>query len=399
MIDLVIKPDPRMGHQEHQKKYDALAQKLLDGTITPEEKAEYLEWLHQDDGELLNIPVDFAGSKQELEDRMLTRLRTAVGRPAPVVHRKWWRYAAAAVFIIATGTAIYLLTPSHKSERTLAGGIKPPAGDIAPGGNKATLTLSDGTAISLDDAANGAIAKQGNSSIVKLSNGKVVYDLKGAVGTEAQLNTMSTPRGGQYQLTLQDGTKVWLNAASSITYPATFVGKERKVRVKGEVYFEVAKDKVKPFIVDIDGQSTVEVLGTSFNINAYNDEENSRTTLLEGSVRVTGAGSGREGVVLKPGQQAMTGKGKGLSVRSDIDTEEVMAWKDGYFQFNGASLASVLRQLARWYDVNVDYGTHVPSRTFVGEIPRDATLSQVLVILEKTGVHFRIEDRNIVVLP
>ncbi|HVW60903.1 MAG TPA: FecR domain-containing protein [Puia sp.] len=390
-----------MDHQEHQKKYDALAQKLLDGTITPEERAAYLEWLDQDDGEPLNIPVDFAGSRQVLEDRMFGRIQASAGegRAASVVRGKWWRYAAAAVFLLVAGTVIYLLTSSSKPERMVAGRIKPPAGDIAPGGNKATLTLSDGTAISLDDAANGAIAKQGNSSIVKLSNGKLVYDLKGAVGTEAQLNTMSTPRGGQYQLTLQDGTKVWLNAASSITYPASFVGKERKVRVKGEVYFEVAKDKVKPFIVDIDGQSTVEVLGTSFNINAYNDEENSKTTLLEGSVRVERAGSDRGGVVLKPGQQAVSREGRGLSVRSDIDTEEVMAWKDGYFQFNGASLTSVLKQLARWYDVNVDYGAHVPSKTFVGEIPRDATLSQVLAILEKTGVHFRIEERNIVVLP
>jgi len=208
---------------------------------------------------------------------------------------------------------------------------------------------------------------------------------------------MSTPKGGQYQLTLQDGTKVWLNAASSITYPAAFVDRMRRVKVKGEVYFEVAKNKTKPFIVDIDGGSSVEVLGTSFNINAYSDEDNSRTTLLEGSVRVVGPGS--NSVMLKPGQQAVVGSGTGVSMRSDIDTEEVMAWKDGYFEFDGASLETVLRQLARWYDVEIDYGGHVPAKTFIGEIPRDASLSVVLNVLEKTGVHFRIQGRNIVVLP
>jgi len=387
-----------MDHQERQKRYDALARKLLDGSITPEEKAEYLDWLQGDDGEPLTIPIKFAASDQELQDRMLTRLQGAIAerRPARVVQGNWWRYAAAAVCILGMGTLIYLLIPSNKPDQKLAGGVKH-AVDIAPGRNRATLTLADGTAISLDDAANGAIARQGNSSIVKLSNGKILYDLKGTEGTQAQLNPMSTPRGGQYQLTLQDGTKVWLNAASSITYPAAFVDRARRVQVKGEAYFEVAKNKTKPFIVGIDGQSSVEVLGTSFNVNAYSDEENSKTTLLEGSVRVIGPAS--DAIILKPGQQAVIESRKGVTMRSDIDTEEVMAWKDGYFQFNGASLETVLRQLARWYDVEIDYRGHVPAKTFIGEIPRDASLSQVLNVLEKTGVHFRIQGRNIIVLP
>jgi len=386
-----------MDQQEHDKRYDALAQKLLDGTITPEEKAEYLEWLHSDDGEPLNIPIEFAASDLALRDRMLSHLQGAVAEkhPARVVQWKWWRYAAAAVVILGLGAGIYYFTPSHTYQK-LASTPKP-AVDIAPGRNRAMLTLADGTAISLDDAANGAVAKQGNSSIVKLSNGRIVYDSKGTGGTQMQMNTMSTPKGGQYQLTLQDGTKVWLNAASSITYPAAFVDRMRRIKVKGEVYFEVAKNKTKPFIVDIDGGSSVEVLGTSFNINAYSDEDNSRTTLLEGSVRVVGPGS--NSVMLKPGQQAVVGSGTGISMRSDIDTEEVMAWKDGYFEFDGASLETVLRQLARWYDVEIDYGGHVPAKTFIGEIPRDASLSVVLNVLEKTGVHFRIQGRNIVVLP
>jgi ferric-dicitrate binding protein FerR (iron transport regulator) len=387
-----------MDQQEYHKRYDELAQKFLDGRITPEEKAEYLNWLQGDDGAPLNIPIGFASGSQDLQDRMLARLHEAVAvtRPAMVVRPGWWRYAAAAVLILGLGTAIYLLTPSHKQEQRLAAGFKP-AVDIAPGRNRATLTLADGTAISLDDAAIGSVARQGNSSIVKLSSGKLVYDLKGAAGTKAQLNTMSTPKGGQYQLTLQDGTKVWLNAASSITYPAVFVDRVRRVQVKGEAYFEVAKNKTKPFIVDVDGQSSVEVLGTSFNINAYSDEGGTKTTLLEGSVRVLGPGGNP--VILQPGQQAVVEGGTGVSMRAGVDTEEVMAWKDGYFQFNGTSLSSVLRQLARWYDVDIDYGTHLPARTFVGEIPRDATLSQVLNVLEKTGVHFRIQGRNIVVLP
>src|SRR6185503_16940694 len=151
------------------------------------------------------------------------------------------------------------------------------------------------------------------------------------------------------------------------------------------------------FIVGIDGQSSVEVLGTSFNVNAYSDEENSKTTLLEGSVRVIGPAS--DAIILKPGQQAVIESRKGVTMRSDIDTEGVMAWKDGYFQFNGASLETVLRQLARWYDVEIDYRGHVPAKTFIGEIPRDASLCQVLNVLEKTGVHFRIQGKNIIVLP
>lgn len=387
-----------MDHQERQKRYDKLARKLLDGSITPEEKAEYLDWLQEDDGDPLIIPVKFAASDQELQDRMLAGLRGAIAEkhPTRMVQGKWWRYAAAAVLILGLGTLVYLLTPSRKPEQKLAGGVNH-AVDIAPGRNRATLTLADGTAISLDDAANGAVARQGNSSIVKLSNGKILYDLKGTAGAQAQLNILSTPRGGQYQLTLQDGTKVWLNAASSITYPAVFVDGTRRVKVKGEAYFEVAKNKTKPFIVDVDGQSSVEVLGTSFNINAYSDEDNSRTTLLEGSVKVIGPAS--DAVILKPGQQAVMDSRKGVTMLSDIDTEEVMAWKDGYFQFNGTSLAAVLRQLARWYDVEIDYGPQVPAKTFVGEIPRDASLSQVLNVLEKTGVHFRVQGRSIIVLP
>lgn len=333
---------------------------------------------------------------------------TVIAKP-PV--RLLWKWGWAAAIMIILATVAYLwFQPQRKN--TLA--VFEPShekNDIAPGGDKAVLTLADGSKILLDSASNGQLAMQGNARIIKDAEGKISYDITAQKDQEVMLNTMTTPKGGKYQLTLPDGSKVWLNAASSITFPATFSGNERKIKVMGEVYLEVAKDKSKPFMVDVNGRQTVEVLGTSFNINAYEDENVIRTTLIDGSVKVSHDGS----VILEPGQQAIlalvnpnlqdenaasTEKNAGkIIVGYDADQEQVMAWKHGFFYFKNADLPTVMKQLARWYDLDVVYEGKVSKQRFEGKVPMDASLSQVLSVLEENQVYFRIEGKKLIVHP
>jgi len=266
--------------------------------------------------------------------------------------------------------------------------------NITPGGNKAILTLQDGSTIILDDAQEGTLAQQGNANIVKTANGQLVYNKTDAQPEKVLFNTMTTPRGGQYKLTLPDGTDVWLNSASSITYPTAFVGNERNVSITGEAYFEVAKDKTKPFHVKA-GSQTIEVLGTHFNVMAYADEDAIKTTLLEGSVKVTGdKGSG----ILKPGEQSVINKAGDLKVTA-ASVDEAMAWKNGYFKFNRVGIKYIMRQLSRWYDVDVMYDGRVKEDEFVGTIGRGENIVQALHLLELANVHFKIQDKKIIVLP
>jgi ferric-dicitrate binding protein FerR (iron transport regulator) len=279
--------------------------------------------------------------------------------------------------------------------------------DIPPGGNKAILKLADGSEITLDNAQNGTLAQQGNIKIIKLDSGRLAY--KGNThnnGSEVLYNTIYTPRGGQYQITLPDGSLVWLNAASSLRFPTVFADNERKVELSGEVYFEIAarynKNKKKvPFIIDIKTPSAasngrIAVLGTHFNVMAYDDEKAVEVTLLEGAVNVSG---GQSTSRLQPGQQAQLNRQGGLKVLPDADVNAVMAWKNGMFEFHNADLPAVLRQLSRWYDVDVEYRGAVPPREFKGEIQRDLSLSQVLRILEKNQVKISIEGKKMVVMP
>lgn len=265
---------------------------------------------------------------------------------------------------------------------------------ILPGSNKAILTLGDGSKIILNDAKNGTLAKQGNANVVKLTNGQLAYDKTGILTSKVLNNTMTTPRGGQYKLTLPDGTDVWLNAASSITYPTSFTGKERTVSISGEVYFEVAKDKNKPFYVK-SGDQTIEVLGTHFNVMAYKDEDEIKTTLFEGSVRISENNSES---IIKPGEQARVTKNGGIEI-STANVDDALAWKNGYFKFNRVDIKFIMRQLARWYDVDILYEGRIPDDEFVGKIDRSANISQVLRILELDHVHFRIEGKKIIVMP
>ena len=266
--------------------------------------------------------------------------------------------------------------------------------DVLPGGDKATLTLADGSTVVLDDAKNGTLAQQGSSKVIKV-DGKLMYDPANNNSKEIVYNTISTPNGGQYQLELPDGSLVWLNATSSIHFPTSFMGKERRVEVTGEAYFEVAKNRDMPFIVTVNG-SEVQVLGTHFNVNAYSDEDNVKTTLLEGSVKFV---SGTNINMLKPGQQSQLASNGQIKVVSNVDVDEVVAWKNGMFDFDNAGIETVMRQLSRWYDVEIEYKGKTDD-LFIAEMRRNIKLSDALKALELTGkVKFEIQGKKIIVLP
>jgi transmembrane sensor len=301
----------------------------------------------------------------------------------------WRRYAAAAAILLVMGLGLLLVLRPVTNNKLI---VKVKQHDAMPGGNKAILTLANGAAILLDSAHNGIIAKQGNSIINKTQNGQVVYNTDNAVaGEDVQMNTVTTPRGGQYQVVLPDGTKVWLNAASSIKYPTAFTGKQRRVEMYGEVYFEVAKNAAKPFIVKAN-RGEVEVLGTHFNIMDYNDESLMKTTLLEGSVKVTRNGSSK---TIRPGEQALVNENNEIIVTSNIDVDEVIAWKNGLFQFTDSDIRTIMRQASRWYDVDVIYEGKIPEKQYTGRIARNVKASQLINMLKFTGLNARIDDDKI----
>jgi ferric-dicitrate binding protein FerR (iron transport regulator) len=264
--------------------------------------------------------------------------------------------------------------------------------DVAPGTNKAILTLASGKQIVLDNASKGNLATEGATNIIQLNNGELAYEAGsgGSAGAVAY-NTIATPKAGQYVIQLPDGSKVWLNAASSLRFPVVFTGKSRVVEMTGEAYFEIAANARQPFKVKT-GQQEIQVLGTHFNISAYADDKTVNTTLLEGSVRVT---NGEETQYLNPGQQAQADN-RYIALVYKPDIEEVMAWKNGIFRFNESSVEAVMKQLSRWYNVEVVYENNSRSSTqFVGTIPRNVPLSEVLHLLELTGhVQFSIENSS-----
>lgn len=304
----------------------------------------------------------------------------------------WPRYviAAAILFAIALVTWLKLNTPP----KTLAPvADKTPADFQAPGENRAILKLSNGKTVFLDSAGNGVLASQGNVKIEKTVDGRIIYQ---GSSTELFYNTLSNPRGSKViNLKLSDGSMVWLNAGSSVEYPVSFIGGRRELTISGEAYFEVSKNTLQPFVVKANG-TFVEVLGTHFNINAYTDEPAVRTTLIEGSVKVSRA---NQAIILKPGQQANVASEENIRLVANADLEEVMAWKNGLFQFRKAEIATIMRQLSRWYDVEIVYEGEIPKDRFSGNLPRDSKLSVILSALEQSQVHFRVEGKKIIVVP
>ena len=297
-----------------------------------------------------------------------------------------WLSAAAAAILI-TGSVIYF--SSDKSLQQQA-----ETANLQPGKNRAELTLANGSHISLDDALNGNLAKEAGVQISKTKDGELVYTVTDANAPAYARNTIKTPYGGQYMVILPDQSKVWLNAGSSLTYPVSFAkAKTRNVDLAGEAYFEIAKDKTHPFLVKTT-QQEVEVLGTHFNINSYTDEPATLTTLLEGSVSVSATSAHH---ILKPGEQSML-TGQGISV-APANTEEVMAWKNGYFRFNDEKIESVMRKIARWYDVEIEFEGEISDEEYNGKISKFKNIAQVLEMLSETNtVHFKIDGRRILVI-
>ncbi|HUC81197.1 MAG TPA: FecR domain-containing protein [Flavisolibacter sp.] len=302
--------------------------------------------------------------------------------------------AAAAIIVLCVTLGLNLFSKKAEGPIANTGIVSAPLPEkIVPGKDGAILTLADGRTIVLDSAGNGVVATENGSEIV-LNNGQLIYKSKNA--NNISFNTMSTPNGRQFQLVLPDGTKAWLNAASSLRYPTAFVGADRQVEVTGEVYFEVAKNREKPFKVKVNEEMEVVVLGTHFNINAYANETSINTTLLEGAVQIR---NGNQKELLSPGEQAQVAGNKKIKRIKGVNLKKVMAWKNGVFDFNGASLQEVLRQLERWYDITVVYEKGVPQTEFVGTMGRDLNLEDVLKGLKLSEVNFRMEGRKLIVLP
>jgi ferric-dicitrate binding protein FerR (iron transport regulator) len=375
------------------------------GTLTETEKQELEAWrqsseanqqLYDQYSSAEQIALEFR-DRTERNKRISTQLEQFIQEqkttsPGRILRMNKWKWIAASV-IFVLGIGAYLLMENRNGPQEPVASVN--AAQIQPGRDGAILTLADGSLLSLDSVRNGIVALQ-DGVTAKVVNGALVYEGK---GNRILYNTMSTPKGRQYQLTLPDGSKVWLNAASSIKYPTAFTGQERNVQISGEAYFEVAKNSSQPFRVTVDNGMKVAVLGTSFNINAYQDDNNSYTTLIDGAVRVTAAQSGNS-TILKPAQQAVQANGSALTLNSNVDVEKVMAWKNGVFNFENASLEHVMKEIERWYDIDVIYKNGIPDIKFWGKITRDVPLSGMLIALEKTKVHFKMENnRTLVVLP
>jgi len=338
--------------------------------------------LHGDSEVLQQIMLEHMEGKLQPQTR--GRVRTMILR---------WSAAAAVLLLLAP---LYLVfTKNKKAVQAPAAGIAKTK-DVLPGRSGAILTLSDGSKMALDSLGNGVITTQANTSVT-LKNGQLIYGRPANNNPGALLyNTMSTPRGRQFQMVLPDGSKVWLNAASSITYPVAFSGNQRLVRVSGEAYFEIAADASMPFRVQLANGEKVEVLGTRFNVNAYEDERAVRTTLLDGKVRVSLGSSAR---VLEPGEQAFTeNNDPSVKLIHDADVSAAIAWKNNYFSFTDADLPTVMRQLSRWYNVDVTFAGAIPAGEFNGKIGRTLTLDQVLKVLTATRVKYTIDKNKILIL-
>lgn len=378
------------------EEYVELYEKNAAGMCSEEEK-KALE-SYQDQFSLVNQPWASAmGETSDVRKQILYRLHEQIKPARKSFFMRRSLAIAAVVFLIASGVVIFFSGESNRDEMSSQPKVVAIADEVVPGKNRATLTLDGEPAISLDEVKNGLLVQQGNITISKRADGHLVY--RSIVNEKSAINPVFnkvvTPRGGQYQLVLADGTKVWLNAASSLRFPVAFSGKSRLVQLEGEAYFEVAKNSKMPFVVKTK-QMNVDVLGTHFNVSAYADEDAVRTTLLEGSVRLTAAA---KKAMLKPGEQAVYSKDQNLQVMT-ANAEDAVAWKNGYFVFDNENIQSIMRKVSRWYDVSVVYKGNIDQKGFGGTVSRFNSVSSVLKSLELTGtVHFKQEGRRIIVMP
>jgi transmembrane sensor len=376
-----------------------------------EEKAKIDKWY-----EAIDETNDVADPNELLQIKGQLYLRTwgklnSGARVIPFYKKTLFRIAAAVIVAVCI-TSVYFLFLKRPDTSVPIAELHPPLlkQDVAaPAVNKAFLTLANGTTITLDSAGVGSLAKQGNSIVSKVDNGKISYNNNLDEEANIQLNTLTVPKGSKpMQVVLSDGSTVWVNVGSSITYPTTFAQNERKVKITGEAYFEVThltlkgEDKRVPFIVSAathlgDGKDVeIQVLGTHFNVNAYNDEKSLKVTLLEGSVKV-GQHEGQS-IYIKPGQQAGLNRQGAIGLNTEVDIDEVMAWKTNWFSFNSLTVPEIMRQIERCYNVSVTYENKVPDQHFSGIVSRNNNVSEVLKIMEQAGIKFKIEGRNITVM-
>lgn len=395
------------------KIIEDLFQRYLSNECTPEEIRRLLKYFDAEENEELlrslirrqsNL-IDYAPpvsteSPESLLDESFSNIKETIAadnkniKPASLYKLNWFKMSAAAtVIFLVLGAAFYFLHEkkeiivAHNSHiRTIQ--------DIPAGSNNAVLTLDNGATIVLDTAANGTLANQGNIKVLKM-NGQLAYNKTGNMNVKPVYNTITTANGNQYQLILIDGSKVWLNAASSIRFPTSFTGTERKVEITGEAYFEVTKNPNKPFRVDFKNEAgekdEIEVLGTHFNVNTYGDEPDMKTTLLEGSVKIK---AGNKIQMLSPGQQALLSS-NGIEIKKNVDLDQVMAWKNGYFLFDNTDIYTLMRQVSRWYNVEVSFEGKVTPDGFSGKISRNVPLSKFIKVLELNDVNVRSEGRKL----
>ncbi|PWS28598.1 hypothetical protein DHW03_01740 [Pedobacter yonginense] len=365
-------------------EYRSLYEKYLNGNCTAEE----LEALQNyTDDFTLAEPEEISPEKAE---QLYSKLRLAIQDQEQIKTRPlYWKLSIAASLILIL--FVGLMYAFHDTKQAPAPSLSKAVKTIVPGSNKAVLTLGDGRTIILNNAGTGEIATENGTQVRKDADGLLSYQVGETVSEALVYNTVSIPRGGQYSLILPDGSKVWLNAETKLRFPNRFVGDKREVELDGEGYFEIAKNKQKPFFVKANGVS-VKVLGTHFNVMAYKDEPLVRTTLVEGSVMLTAAG---QSVYLIPGQQGLFSK-NGLRV-SNADIEGDLAWKNGYFVFNEESLATIMHKISRWYNVDIEMLTN-NKLTYTGSVSKFKNIDEVLKVLSLTGtVKFKIEERRVIV--
>ena len=387
------------------ERLEILFEKYYKGQATHEEMAELQELLARTDDNGLSDLVtsawetleqpdpqlaipDAEGLKKILGDKHPGELLVPAARTGRIGRIRTWAWAAAAMLAGVMAVGAYYLVNRNGNQTTK---VVARVSDVAPGTNKAILTLSDGSSLTLDSAGTQVI-RQGATAIQQ-QGASLKYDAKRGAATV--YNKLSTPRGGQFQVVLSDGTKVWLNAASSIRYATVFTETERTVEVNGEAYFEVAPDQNRPFKVVINDHYAIYVLGTSFNIKAYADEPPFKTTLLEGAVKAALTGDNEKSIVIKPGQQVQLRENdRSLQLVKEVNIEQEMAWKYGNFNFEGQTLEEVMKQISRWYDIDVVFENGVPPISFGGGMSRDVNLNAVLDFLRDSRIHFRLEKNG-----
>lgn len=375
-----------------------LFKKLLDQSISPAEKEEFGRLIEQqEDDNPLEMLIQQALEEAPVEYRMddqstrqvLNAIMFADSEPALQIRskRNWLRMAAAAAVLTAVAITAWYYWPVRSGRMPV---VK--TEDVRPGGNKAQLTLADGSVVALD--SNSTQTMQQGAAAVKKQGGQLVYSATQHI-TQPVYNTLRTPRGGQFKVQLPDGTQVWLNAASSLRYPTAFTGTDREVQVSGEAFFEVAKDAAHPFRVTVNKQHTIVVLGTRFNVNAYEDETLAKTTLLDGAVKVMFNSGTLQEVQLQPGQQAQVSSTEAtMQLVKNVNLEQEMAWRSNAFSFEGQTLEEIMKQISRWYDIEVVFRGKVTGISFGGGMSRDVSLKEVLDFLRDSRVHYTLESNG-----